>query len=111
MSDDLLRTPTEGQDLAESLFPGSTVKGSPSPRLSFKGWSFTTWAAKNAKFVKDTVALASAATYGMAIVDLASLKTFALIWGLAAAAIGTRAFVDAVHYFISEQPPAPGAGA
>ena len=39
MSDDLLRTPTEGQDLTESLFPGSTVKGSPSPRLSFKGWA------------------------------------------------------------------------
>ena len=84
---------------------------SPSPRFSLRGWDFATWAAKNADFVKGTLSMASAATAGVTVSDLASLKTFALIWGLAAAAIGTRAFVDAVHYFISEQPPAPGAGA
>ena len=35
-----------------------------SPRFSFRGWSFATWAAKNADFVKVTLSVASAATAG-----------------------------------------------
>lgn len=76
----------------------------PSPRFSFRGWSFPVWAAKNADFVKGTLSMASAATAGVTVSDLATLKTFGLIWGLAAAAIGSRALADAVHYFLSEQP-------
>jgi len=80
-----------------------------SPRFSFRGWSFATWAAKNADFVKGTLSVASAATAGITVTDLATLKTFGLVWGLAAAAIGSRAFADAVHYFLSEQAQEPRA--
>lgn len=123
MRDDLLRTPTEGQDLTGSLLPEARpveppninlATGKPvdaaepaSPRFSFRGWSFTTWAAKNADFVKGTLSVASAATAGITVSDLATLKAFGLVWGLAAAAIGSRALADAVHYFLAEQPLEP----
>ena len=75
-----------------------------SPRFSFKGWNLQTWAVKNASFVKTTLTAASTATGAIAVTDLASLRTVLLVWGLAAAAIGLRAGLDAVHYFLAEGP-------
>lgn len=110
MGDDLLRTPTEGQDLAESLFPGSTVKGSPSPRLSFKGWLLSVWLAKNKGFVKTVLAPCSAILTGGAL-EPGMLRPALVTAGLGLLTIVFKCGWDAFDYFVSEQPPAPGAGA
>ena len=103
MGDDLLRTPTEGQDLTESLFPGSTVKGSPSTRLSFKGWLFSVWLAKNKGFVKTVLAPCSAILTGGAL-EPGMLRPALVTAGLGLLTIGFKCAWDAFDYFVSEEP-------
>ena len=75
-----------------------------SPRLSFKGWLFSVWLAKNAGFVKATVTTASGLTGGLALTDLPTLKLAALVWAGVAITVATRIVVDAVQYFLTENP-------
>ena len=74
----------------------------PSPRLSFKGWLFTTWLVKNKGFVKGFLALVAAyLTVLLAPVDPPELK--ALLVG--AVGLVGKLGLDAVDYWLSEVNP------
>ena len=75
-----------------------------SPRFSFKGWSLATWLVKNAGYVKGVLKVATTATGAIVVTDYETLRFVVGTWGLAAGAIAVGAFIDAVHYFFTENP-------
>ncbi|MBK9968686.1 MAG: hypothetical protein IPP07_29010 [Holophagales bacterium] len=83
-----------------------------SPRLSFKGWLFTVWLAKNKSFVKAVLAPCSAILTGGATIDAQALRFALGVFGLGLLTIAFRLGWDAFDYFISEQttqePPCQG---
>lgn len=74
-----------------------------SPRLSFKGWLFTVWLAKNKGFVKNVLAPVSAIVTGGAVLDATAMKFALGILGLGLLTILFRLGWDAFDYFVSEQ--------
>jgi len=82
----------------------------PSPRLSFRGWALTVWLAKNKGFVKTVLAPCSAILTGGAL-EPGMLRPALVTAGLGLLTIGFKLVWDAFDYFVTEQPPAPGAGA
>lgn len=82
----------------------------PSPRLSFKGWLFSVWLAKNKGFVKTVLAPCSAILTGGAL-EPGMLRPALVAAGLGLLTIAFKLAWDAFDYFVSEQSPDPGAGA
>ncbi len=80
------------------------MTASASPRFSFRGWSFQAWAVKNAGYVKGCLKGALLASAGAPVLDVATLKVVGAAWGIALAGIAIGAAVDAVHYFLAEDP-------
>ena len=76
---------------------------SPSPRLSFKGWLFSVWLAKNKGFVKTVMAPVSAVLTGGAL-NPEMLKPAAIAAGLGLMTIGFKLAWDAFDYYVSEGP-------
>ncbi len=72
----------------------ANVPPTPSPRFSFKGYSFTAWLAKNASYVKTFVAAEAAAV---------SAKQWE-VCGLLALAMGVKYLADAIDYWLTSNP-------
>lgn len=103
----LLRTPTDGQDMARVLFPGDCVfepVPPASPRLSFKGWALGVWLRRNKGFVKTTLAVPVGVTTTLTALDADTIQALAVVWGIALFTLATRFGFDAFDYFVSEQP-------
>ncbi len=66
----------------------------PSPRFSFKGYSFKAWLAKNAAYVKTFIAAETAA------VTAKQWEVCALL----ALAMGVKYLADAVDYWLTANP-------
>lgn len=106
MTDDLLKTPTPGKDMTKVLLPGAptfTGIAPASPRLSFKGWAFGVWLAKNKGFVKTVLAPCSAILTGGAL-EPGMLRPALVTAGLGLLTIGFKCAWDAFDYFVSEEP-------
>lgn len=79
------------------------VGPSGSPRLSFKGWLFSIWLAKNKGFVKTVLAPVSAILTG-GVLEPGMLKTALIAAGLGLLTIGFKLAWDAFDYFVTEEP-------
>jgi hypothetical protein len=77
------------------------VAATPSPRLSFKGWLFSVWLAKNKGFVKTVLAPVSAILTG-GVLEPGMLKTALIAAGLGLLTIAFKLAWDAFDYFVSE---------
>ena len=73
----------------------------PSPRLSFKGWLFTTWLVKNKGFIKTVLAPCSAVLTG-GVIEPEMLKPALIAGGLGLLTIVAKAGWDALDYFVTE---------
>ena len=71
-----------------------------SPRLSFQGWLFRIWLAKNKGFIKAVLAPCSAVLTGGAI-DPSMLKPAAIAGGIGLLTIVFKIGWDALDYFVS----------
>ena len=80
-----------------------SVAVTPSPRLSFKGWLFSMWLAKNKGFVKTVLAPCSAILTGGAL-EPGMLRPALVTAGLGLLTIGFKCAWDAFDYFVSEDP-------
>ena len=76
-----------------------------SPRLSFKGWLFAVWLARNKGFVKTVLAPVSAILTG-GVLEPSMLKLAAVTAGLGLLTIAFRLAWDAFDYFVSDVPGA-----
>ena len=74
-----------------------------SPRLSFKGWLFSVWLAKNKGFVKTVLAPCSAILTGGAL-EPGMLRPALVTAGLGLLTIGFKLVWDAFDYFVTEDP-------
>lgn len=77
-----------------------------SPRLSFKGWLFTIWFARNKSFVKSVLAPVSAIVTSGALAP-EMVKPAAIVLGLGLLTIAFRLAWDAFDYFVSDVPVEP----
>lgn len=77
-----------------------------SPRLSFKGWLFTVWLAKNKGFVKNVLAPVSAIVTSGAVAP-EMVKPAAIVLGLGVLTIVFKLAWDAFDYFVSDVPVEP----
>lgn len=79
-----------------------------SPRLSFRGWLFGVWLARNKGFVKTVLAPCSAILTG-GVLEPGMLRPAAITAGLGLLTIAFRLGWDAFDYFVSDVPMEPRA--
>lgn len=99
---DLLRTPTAGQDMTKVLFPGAQPPAVlVSPKGSSVGWSWRVWLVKQKSVIKTFVSLLGAFLISIVPTTLDPNLQNAISIGIG---IGIRAALDWLDFYLSEVP-------